>query len=93
MTNFENTLCKTETPFGTFYAVAEQDPDYPCIKTYLRDYEGNDILISTVESTIDHPQNGTHQLRCLVYADPDIDEFTDDFSIYEGEPDENGEIR
>lgn len=77
-----------DTVFGRLSAEASADPNYPGITICIEQEEDGvkyDKQLALVECTPDHPVDGGHALRLLVW-NSDHDDYTDDFTFMEKTP-------
>lgn len=76
---------KLETALGTIVAKTRPDDNYPAIELFLisKGTEERE-LFTVVEVTADHPKEGVHSLRILIYGD-DSEVYTNDITLYEKE--------
>lgn len=76
---------EVETVFGKLFAQVDSDPNYPGIDICI-EQEDNDgkyhKQLALAECTPNHPVDGGHALRLLVW-NSDSEDYTDDFTFFE----------
>ncbi len=74
-----------DTAFGKLFAEVSGNPDYPGIVICVeRDGEDGryDHQLALAECTPDHPNNGDHALRLMIWGNDDIDDYTTAHTFY-----------
>ena len=75
-------MTEVNTPLGTIYATAMNDPDYPGIYVYLKTENKNPVLLSVVECN-NHPYKETNPIiQVLSYYNLTQDEPCHEGYVY-----------
>lgn len=85
--SFQNTTDKLVVPFrnGHLVATISPDPNYPGIDVEYVDDNDDGTTMSRPRVLIEQPveDNETQKIRCLIWNNPDSEDYTEDTTLYQ----------